>query len=190
VYKYFIKWVSGMVFLGIASMPVHAEGWFLGGGGVSLNFEDDLSDADRGGGITFSGGYQFDDMLSAEILSGGTYHDQDGFDDDVFQFNIMGGIKLSFGSEKFRPYGVVGISFNVIEFGDLDDVEEAEDFDDFDEIDGFGLYAGLGADIFVARQHAINISYRSNRWTGKGYGDDVDVRADMFIAAYNYYFAE
>jgi hypothetical protein len=190
VNKNFLKLMSGVVLLGITSMPAQAEGWYLGGGAVSLSFEDDLSDADRGGGVTFSGGYQFDDMLSAEIVSGGTYHDQDGFDDDVFQFNVMGGIKLSFGSDKFRPYGVVGVSFNVIEFGDLDDVEEAEDFEDFDKIDGIGLYAGFGADIFVAKQHAINLSFRTNRWTGTGDGDDLDIRADSFIAAYNFYFAE
>jgi hypothetical protein len=190
VNKNFIKLISGAVLLGITSMPAQAEGWYLGGGAVSLSFEDELSDAGRGGGLTFSGGYQFDDMLSAEIVSGGTYHDQDGFDDDVFQFNVMGGIKLSFGSDKFRPYGVLGVSFNVIQFGDLDDVEEAEDFEDFDEIDGIGLYAGFGADIFVAKQHAINLSFRSNRWTGKGDGDDLDIRDDMFIAAYNFYFAE
>jgi opacity protein-like surface antigen len=190
VNKYLVKIVSAAALLAIASMPAQAGGWYLGGGAVSLSFEDDLSVADSGGGITFSGGYQFDDMLSAEILSGGTYHDQDGFDDDVLQYNLMGGIKLSFGSDKFRPYGILGISFNVIEFGDLDDVEDAEDFEDFDEIDGFGYYAGFGADIFVAKQHAINISYRSNRWTGKGDGPDLDIQADMFIAAYNFYFEQ
>ena len=78
---------------------------------------------------------------------------------------------------------VFSVSFNVIQFGALDDVEEAEDFNDFDEIDGIDLYAGFGADIFVAKQHAINFSFRSNRWTGKGDSDDLDIRADMFIAA-------
>jgi outer membrane protein W len=190
MYKFFIKWVSGMVILGVASMPVQAEGWYLGGGAVSLSFEDDLSNADRGGGLTFSGGYQFDDSFSAEILSGASYHEQKGFDDDLFQFNLMGGVKYSFGADKFRPYGVLGISLNTIKIGNLDDVEEAGDFKDFDEIDGIGLYAGFGADIFVARQHAINVSYRSNRWSGKGDVEDVDVRADMFIVAYNFYFAQ
>ena len=78
---------------------------------------------------------------------------------------------------------VVGVSFNVLQFGDLDDAEEVGNFNVFDEIDGIDLYAGFGAAIFVAKQHAVNLSFRSNRWTGKGDSDDLDIRADMFIAA-------
>jgi hypothetical protein len=186
--QYLIQVICGVLLCG-ASIPAQAEGWFLGGGIISASFEDDLSDVDRGSGITFSGGYRFDDLLSAEILSGASYHDVDDSDDELLQFNIMAGAKFSFGGEKFRPYGVVGLSWNIIEYGDLDEVEDDDDYDDLDEIDGFGVYFGFGADIFVARQHAINVGFRSNRWKGKGNGWDLDVQSDIFSLAYNYYFA-
>ncbi len=179
----------GFLYIGL-SFPAQAEGWFLGGGIVDVSFEDDLSDIDSGYGLTFSGGYQYDDLLSAEILSSFSYHDEPGFDDDVLHISIMGGAKFSVGGGKFRPYGVVGISLNVIEFGDFDDLDDDDDFDDFDEIDGIGVYFGFGADILVARQHAINIGYRSNRWNGTGDGRDLDVRADMFSVAYNFYLGD
>ena len=177
---------SGLL-LAAVSFPAQAGGWYLGGGLVSVSFEDDLKEVDRGRGLTFSGGYQFDDLMSAEILAGFSVHDESGLKDDVVQFSILGGAKFSVGGDKFRPYGVVGISLNTVAMGDLDDLEDDEDFDTFDEIDGIGIYFGFGADIFVARSHAINIGFRSNRWNGKGDGLDLDVRTDMFSLAYNYY---
>jgi hypothetical protein len=169
------------------SLPAQAEGWFLGGGIFGSSFEDDLERIDTGVGLTFSGGYQFDELLSAEILAGFAAHDEALFDNDLVQFSILTGIKFSMGGDKFRPYGSVGLSLNVIEFGDFDDLEDEDDFEDFREIDGFGLYAGFGADIFVARSHAINIGFRTNRWTGKGDNIDVDVRNDMLTLSYAFY---
>lgn len=182
--------LAGLVLLAAFSLPAQARGWFLGGGIVGASFEKDLDDIDNGGGITFSGGFQYGDSWSAEILAGGTYHEGDIFEDDTLQSFIMTGAKFSLGSEGFRPYGVIGFSWNRLAFGDIDDVDEVEDLDDFDTISGLGYYFGIGADIFVARQHAINIGYRSNRWNGDNDNTDYDVRSDMFSIAYNFYFSD
>jgi hypothetical protein len=187
--KYLTELLFGVLLFAGLSAPLQAAGWYLGGGIISVNFGDDLDDVDRGGGITFSGGYRFDDRLSAEILAGGSYHEGSLFLDDVLQSSIMGGAKFSLGGEKFKPYGVVGISLNRLVFGDLNDVDKVEDLDDFDSISGPGLYLGIGADIFVAKQHVINVGFRSNRWDGENNSKNYDVRADMFSVAYNYYFS-
>jgi opacity protein-like surface antigen len=188
--KYLAELLFAILLFAGFSAPLQAEGWFLGGGIVSVNFGDDLDYVDRGGGITFSGGYRFDDRLSAEILAGGSYHQGDLFLDDVLQSSIMGGAKFSLRGEKFKPYGVVGISLNRLVFGDLSNVVKAEDLDDYDSISGLGLYWGIGADIFVAKQHAINVGFRSNRWEGKNNSKNYDVRADMFSVTYNFYFSD
>lgn len=184
-----VKLLCAGLLLAGSGFSAQAESWFVGGGLIGVSFEDDLHRVDSGSGITFSGGYQFDKLLSAEILAGLSAHDEGAFDDDVVQFSILAGIKLSVDGEKFRPYGSLGVSLNSTQFGDLDDLDDDEDFDDFDEINGFGLYAGFGADIFVARRHAINIGYRVNSWDGNGDNIDLDVRTDTFSATYNYYFS-
>ena len=167
-----------------------AEGWFLGGGGNFVSFEDDLKDVDSGPGLHFSGGYMFDELMSAELIAGFSWHDEESYDDDVAQASLLAGIKLSLDGEKFRPYATVGFSWNEIATGDFDDVEDDDDFEDFDTVDGFGLYAGFGADIFIARHHAVNVGFRVNSWDGDGDDDiELDVRTHTLSIAYNYYFS-
>jgi hypothetical protein len=179
----------GLVILAAFSAQSHAEGgWYLGGGVDFVSFEDDLKDIDEGVGFTFSGGYRYSENWSAEILAGGSYHDADGLDDDTLQSHLMGGAKYSFGGDSFKPYGVVGFSWNRLSFGDVENVDEIDDLDDFDSITGLGVYVGIGADIFVARSHAINVGFRTNRWSGDNDNTDYDVREDIFSVAYNFYF--
>ncbi|MCP4331978.1 MAG: porin family protein [Gammaproteobacteria bacterium] len=184
-----LAWGLLLVFLATFSAQSQAEGgWFLGGGVDFVGFKDDLKDIDDGVGFTFSGGYRFNDNWSAELLAGGSYHDADDLDDDTLQTHIMGGAKYSIGGDSFKPYGVVGFSWNRLAFGDVEDVDEIDDLRDFDTISGLGLYAGIGADIFVARAHAINVGFRTNRWNGDNDNTDYDVREDMFSVAYNFHF--
>ena len=180
---------AGLLLAGSAT-GVQAEGWFVGGGLNVVSFEDDLSSVDSGGGFQVSGGYQFDELMSAEIISGFSGHDESSYNDDVVQASVLAGIKLSLDGEKFRPYGSLGFSLNVLEFGDFDELDDDEDFEDFEEVDGFGIYFGFGADIFVARKHAINVGFRVNSWDGDGDDDiELDIRTHTFSIAYAYYFS-
>ena len=179
----------GLVILTAFSAQSQAEGgWFVGGGIDFVSFKDDLKDIDDGLGITFSGGYRYSDNWSVELLAGGSYHDADVLEDDTLQSHLMGGAKYSFGGESFKPYGVVGFSLNRLAFGDVENVENVDDIEDFDTISGLGVYVGIGADIFVARSHAINVGFRTNRWSGDNDSTDYDVREDMFSVAYNFHF--
>jgi outer membrane protein W len=146
---------------------------------------DDLKDIDDGVGITFNGGYRYSESWSVELLAGGSFHDADGLADDTLQSHLMGGAKYSFGEESFKPYGVVGFSWNRLAFGDVENVDNIEDFD---TISGLGVYVGIGADIFVASSHAINVGFRTNRWSGDNDSTEYDVREDMFSVAYNFHF--
>jgi len=172
------------------STPLQAEGWFVGGGILSVSFEEDFDNVDSNAGIGFSGGYRFDNNLSSELILNLSAHDEALFEDDVLQSSFMAGAKYSFGDGKFKPYVVAGISLNNLVIGDLDDVDDEDDFDDLDSISGFGLYFGFGADIFVAKKHAINVSFRSNRWDDKDDGTRFDVQTDIYSVAYNFYFGD
>lgn len=179
----------GLVILAAFSAQSQAEGgWFVGGGIEFVSFKDDLKDIDDGAGITFSGGYRYTENLSLELLAGASVHEANIFTDDTLQSHVMAGAKFSMSNEKFKPYGVIGISLNRLVFGDLDDFEDVDDLDELDTISGLGYYLGIGADIFLARSHAINIGLRSNRWNGENDGTDYDVRDDIFSVAYNFHF--
>jgi hypothetical protein len=179
----------GLVILTAFSAQSQAEGgWVVGGGVDFVSFKDDLKDIDDGVGITFSGGYRYSENWSVELLAGGSFHDADGLEDDTLQSHLMGGAKYSFGDESFKPYGVVGFSWNRLAFGDIENVDDIDDLEDFDTISGLGVYVGIGADFFVARSHAINVGFRTNRWSGDNDSTDYDVREDMFSVAYNFHF--
>lgn len=186
--KHLAVLLSLLIVGGYSAQSQAEGGWFLGGGVDFVGFKDDLKDIDDGVGLTFNGGYRFTENWSVELLAGGSYHDADGLEDDTLQSHIMGGAKYSFGSDSFKPYGVIGLSWNRLSFGDIDDVDEIEDLEDFDSFSGFGLYAGIGADIFLARAHAINVGFRTNRWSGDNDSTDYDVREDIFAIAYNFHF--
>jgi len=157
-----------------------AEGWYVGGGIQGVSFEDELDDIDSGNGVTFSGGFRSDELFSAELLVGGSFHEDAIFDEDVFQFSVLAGAKLSSGSDTVQPFVVAGISLNVVDFDDVDN---------FDEISGVGLYWGIGLDVFLADQHALNIGYRSNSWDGENDDFDFDVTTDMVTIAYTFHFS-
>ena len=162
-------------------------GWFVGGGILSVSFEDDFDTVDSEPGIGFSGGYRFDNNLSAELIANLSIHEDALFEDDILQSSFMAGAKYSFGESKFRPYAVIGLSLNLLEIGDLEEIDDEDDFDDLDSLSGIGLYAGFGADIFVAKQHSVNVGYRTNRWDDKDDGTRFDIQTDFFSVTYNYY---
>ena len=162
-----------------SSFSVQADGWYLGGGTVSANLEDDdVDEINRGYGAAFNAGYRASDLFGIEILLSSTIHDEDITDGDVFSDTLMVGGKFSFGGDDFRPYVVAGISQNTIEF------------DNFDDIDGDGTYWGIGADVSISQKHVINISYRLNDWEGDDSSFDYDFSNKMFTIAYNFYFPQ
>jgi opacity protein-like surface antigen len=175
--KTLLSTLPGLFLIACLAPPSQAGNWYVGGGLQGVSFEDDLEAIDSAVGITFSGGYHSDGLISAELLAGGSYHEDAFQDEDVEQFSIMGGAKISFGSDLFQPFVSAGISLNVV------------DIDHFDEITGAGLYWGIGADIFVADQHAINIGFRSNSWDGENDDFDFDVRTETLTIAYNFHFS-
>jgi hypothetical protein len=158
------------------TQPSQAANWYVGGGLQGVSFEDDLEAIDSAVGLTFSGGYHSDGLISAELLAGSSYHEDAFQDEDVDHFSILGGAKISFGDDSFQPFISSGISLNLV------------DIDHFDEITGAGFYWGIGADIFVAVRHAINIGYRSNSWDGETDDDDFDVKTETLTIAYTFHF--
>jgi opacity protein-like surface antigen len=170
--------LPGMLLIAGITPPLQAGNWYVGGGLQGVSFEDDFDEIDSGAGITFSGGYHSDELISAELLAGSSYHEDAFRDEDVDQFSIMGGAKISFGDESFKPFVSAGISLNVV------------DIDHYDDITGAGFYWGVGADIFVAEQHAINVGYRSNKWDGESDDDDIDfdVETNTLTVAYTFHF--
>lgn len=163
--------------MAFSSFSTQAEGWYVGGGAVSSNLEDDLDEGiNQGFGPAFIGGYSVNDFFGVEVLLSLTDHDEDVTDGYVINDTFMVGGKFSFGRENFKPYAAVGISRNSV------------DFENFDEITGDGTYWGIGADIFINQNHVINISYRLNDWEGDDSVFDYDVSNKMLTVAYNYYF--
>jgi opacity protein-like surface antigen len=156
--------------------PSQAGNWYVGGGLQGVSFEKDLDEIDDAAGITFSGGYHSDGLISGELLAGSSYREDGYQNEDVEQFSVLLGAKIPFGEDSFRPFVSAGISLNVV------------DVDSFDEITGAGFYWGVGADIFVADRHAINIGYRSNTWDGENDNYDFDVRTETLTVAYTYHF--
>ena len=175
--KQYVPAFLGMFFAFSLTPQSQAGNWYVGGGLQGVSFEDDLEAIDSAVGITFSGGYRSDELISAELLAGSSYHEDAFLGEDVEQFSIMGGAKISFGSDSFQPFVSAGISLNVV------------DIDHFDEITGAGLYWGIGADIFVADQHAINVGFRSNSWDGENDDFDFDVKTETLTIAYNFHFS-
>jgi len=165
--------------MAFSSFSAQAEGWYLGGGAVTSNLEDDLDDdISQGFGAAFSAGYSVNDLFGIEFLLSSAIHDEDITDGYVINDTFMVGGKFSFGGEGFRPYVAGGISRNTV------------DFENFDEITGDGVYWGIGADIFINQNHVINISYRLNDWEGDDSVFDYDVRNKMLTVAYNFYFTQ
>jgi opacity protein-like surface antigen len=174
--KQYVPAFLGMFFAFSLTPPSHAGNWYVGGGLQGVAFEDDLEEIDSAVGITFSGGYHSDGLISGELLAGSSYHEDAFQDEDVEHFSVLVGAKIPFGDDAFRPFISSGISLNVV------------DIDHFDEITGAGFYWGVGADIFVADRHAINIGYRSNTWDGENDDYDFDVRTETLTIAYTYHF--
>lgn len=163
------------LFLGLTTSS-QAGNWYVGGGLQGVSFEDDLEAIDSAVGLTFSGGYHSDGLISAELLAGSSYHEDAFLDEDVEHYSVLGGAKFSFGSDLFKPFVSAGISLNLV------------DIDHYDEITGAGFYWGVGGDIFVADRHAINIGYRSNTWDGENDDYDFDVKTETLTIAYTYHF--
>lgn len=155
-----------------------AEGWYVGGGIVKASFEDDLQSIDSGNGLAFNGGFGFNENFSVDLLSGISIHDGGIFTGDIAQGFIMAGGKFSFGTDTFRPYLLAGISLHIV------------DFEFFTEdITGNGVYWGVGADIFVSKQGALNFSLRSSDWDGEDSLLDYNVTTEIVTIAYNFYFS-
>lgn len=175
--KIFASLVS-LVLLASTSYQAHAEGWYVGGGGQTVSFGDDLESIDNGIGFLFSGGYDFDSHFGVELMSGASFHD-DGitFNGYATHSYVLTGGKLSLGNDSFSPYLVAGISLHVV------------DFEFFEEISGSGIYFGIGADIAISDQSKLNISFRRSNWDGEDSVFDYDVTTNMFTVAYNYYFS-
>lgn len=174
--KYLVSMLSGLLLIAGLTPPSQAGNWYVGGGLQGVSFKDDLDAIDNAVGITFSGGYRSDELISAELLAGSSYHEDAFQGEDVEHFSVLGGAKISFGSDAFQPFVSAGISLNLV------------DIDHFDEITGAGFYWGIGADIFVAERHAINVGYRSNSWDGENDDYDFDVKTETLTIAYNYHF--
>ena len=168
--------LAGTFLLACVTPASEAGNWYVGGGLQGVSFDKDLDDIDNEVGLTFSGGYHSDGLISGELLAGGSYHEDGYEDEDVEHFSVMLGAKIPIGKDSFRPFVSGGISLNVV------------DIDHVDEITGAGFYWGIGADIFVAERHAINVGYRSNTWDGENDDDDFDVRTNTLTVAYTYHF--
>lgn len=163
----------------ITVSPVWAKGWYIGGGIESVSFGDDLSDVDSGGGIAFSFGYKFSPLFALDFLLGGSAHDENILGGEVAQGNFLAGAKFSFNDpNSFQPYLTVGLSSHSV------------DFDYFDTIDGTGVFLGLGADIYINPNNAINIGIRSSSWSGEDRFFDYDVTTGIFSVVYNYHFLQ
>ena len=175
--KLFALLVS-FVFLAGVSYQSHAEGWYVGGGGQTVSFGDDLESIDNGIGGLFSGGYDFNSHLGVELMSGVSFHD-DGitFNGYATHSYVLTGGKLSLSNGAFDPYLVAGLSLHVV------------DFEFFEEISGSGIYFGFGADIALSDQSKLNISFRRSNWDGEDSVFDYDVKTSMVTVAYNYYFS-
>lgn len=168
--------LPGLLLVACLAPPAQAGNWYVGGGLQGVAFEEDLDEIDSAVGVTFSGGYHSDGLISGELLVGSSYHDDAIQGEDVEHFNALVGAKIPFGNDVFRPFVSAGISLNVV------------DIDHVDEITGAGFYWGIGADIFVAAQHAINIGYRSNTWDGENDDYNFDVRTETLTIAYAFHF--
>ena len=176
--KLYILLISLLLLTGISNQS-RAEGWYVGGGGQSVSFGDDLRTIDNGIGILFSGGYDFDKHFGAELMSGVSFHD-DGVTRFGYATNsyILAGGKFSLGNDSFKPYLVAGISLHAV------------DFEFFREITGNGIYFGIGADIALSGRSKLNISFRTSDWDGDDSIVSFDVTTDMVTIAYNFYFSE
>ena len=174
--KHIILLLSIIILPGFAGLS-HAQGWYVGGGLQKVSFEDDLAVVDGASGFSAGGGYGFNEMFSMDLMSNGSIQDDSTFNGYVVHWSFLGGGKLSFGTDRFRPYLAAGISFHVV------------DFEFFEEITGSGTYWGVGADIFLAKQHALNISFRSSDWNGKDPVFDYDITTEFVTVAYNFYFS-
>ena len=159
------------------SFSAHATGWYVGGGAMTSNLEDDLDDEiSQGFGFAVIGGYRATEIIGIELIYSSTVHDEDVSDGYLFNDTFMLGGKFSFGGERFKPYVALGITRNWV------------DFENFEDITGDGTYWGAGADIFINQNHAINVSYRLNDWDGDDDLFDYDVSNKMLSVAYNFYF--
>jgi opacity protein-like surface antigen len=174
--KILFSTLPGLFLIACVTTPSQAGNWYVGGGLQGVSFGKDLDDIDSAAGITFSGGYHSDGLISGELLVGSSYHDDAIEDEDVEHFSVLVGAKIPFGDDAFRPFISGGISLNLV------------DIDHFDEITGAGFYWGVGADIFVADRHAINIGYRNNTWDGENDDYDFDVRTETLTIAYTFHF--
>ncbi len=174
--KIFALLVSFVLLAGV-SYQSRAGGWYVGGGAQSVSFEDDLQNIDNGIGIIFSGGYDFNKNFGIDLMTGGSFHDESLLNSYAVQSFVMVGGKASLGSDSFNPYLVAGVSYHVV------------DFEFFEEISGSGVYFGVGADIFISKQSALNISFRTSDWNGDDSVFDYNVTTDFVSVAYNYYFS-
>ena len=174
--KSLVSKLLGLFLIFSLTPPSQAGNWYVGGGLQGVSFEDDLEVIDSAVGTTFSGGYHSDGLISAELLAGSSYHEDAFLGEDVEHYSVLGGAKISFGSDLFKPFVSAGISLNLV------------DIDHYDEITGVGFYWGVGGDIFVAERHAINVGYRSNKWDGESDDYDFDVKTETLTIAYTYHF--
>jgi len=157
------------------TQAAQAGAWRLGGGGQSVGFGDDLDDVDRGFGAYFSGAYQVDN-ISLDLQLGSSVHDEIRADELAFYAYAMVGAKFSLPLNQFQPYITAGLTFNSV------------DFDEFDTISGEGVYWGIGSDILISNNHAINVSYRVSDWDGEDDVFDYDISNSYFGVAYNFRF--
>ena len=155
----------------------HAQGWYVGGGAQRVSFEDDLAVVSNTSGFSVGGGYGFNEVFSIELMQNGSIQNDSTINGYVLHSSFLGGGKFSFGTDNFRPYLAAGVSIHVV------------DFEFFEEITGSGTYWGVGADIFLAKQHALNVSIKTSNWNGEDSVFDYDVTTKFVTVAYNFYFS-
>ncbi len=162
-----------------------AEGWYIGGGLQTVSFGKDATLIGNGMGADFNVGYNINDMFALDIMLSSSSHDEANNIDLSLLSWLIGG-KIIFGNEKFQPYLIAGISQHTLEESFLENWLWS---DDFETISGSGTYMGAGASIFMAKRHAINISFLRSSWDGKNSSNNYDITTDMVSIAYNYHFS-
>lgn len=176
--KYRVAIFAFLLLAGV-SQPSGAQGWYVGGGAQIVQLKGDLDFVTTGFGPGFSAGYRLNDLFSIDVQFGVTIHDDSSLfvDDITVHDSLLVGGKFSFGSDTFKPYIVAGFARHNV------------DFEFFQSIDGNGTFWGVGGDIFLTKNHVLNISFRKSDWDGEDTVFKYDITSEIFTVAYNFYFS-
>jgi hypothetical protein len=167
-----------VLFLILASTPVWAKGWYLGGEFQLTSLGDSIvEDIDTGYGLALDFGYRFSTKFSLDFLWGISFHDEDN--NDVEYMRFLGGGKLIFSDpDRLQPYLIFGLESHLIFRSILDD------------INGSGYYIGAGTDYYISEKSSLDIGIKYSIWTGE---IDIpstseDVATTTLSVAYKYHF--